>query len=1055
MKRFRLVISSVFFICFSVYSFSQTLIRPSHGNVQVTGRVNTSNPYTYSFAFSGVSIKTAFNGTGISILLKEYGSGTATTTNYCNVIIDGGEPTVLQLSKNQTEYVLASNLPKGNHTVEVFKRTESNVGKIDFLGFKLPEGTVSEEPAPLPTRKIEFIGNSITCGYGNEVSTTSPNNYHFTSANENNYKAWGAITARNVNAQYSCVAYSGRGLMQNNNGSNIGTLPKIYDNIIADSPMPVWNHYNYIPDVVVINLGTNDFAAEVSSAAYTIDSTQFVETYISFIQKLRAYYPNVSVICCVGTMMSDYYPTGGKHWTRIQNYVSSVAQYFNNNGDSKVFYLMLDPQMSPYGEDWHPTVNTHVQMATKLTNFINNTISWDDCKASVTTGNDINLYYEQTPLTISSNSQALENVSYTWYKNGEEMVGETSPTILITDTVGAVGEYIVVRDSAACRYHVDIVLTNTQISVGEVCKWRDNKRAAIALTFDDWSPGHPAIVVPEFNKRGIVGTFNIFTNSVSNWTGIQEAAESGNEIANHSKSHPDLTNISIQSFDSEIRFPDSVINAEITNQTVRTIAYPFGTYNTDIINYLKSMNYVAARGVGGISNYTYNFAPNENDYFNTKVYSLGTTTTIKNFGREVYNVVNGGGMLTFLYHSVNSPTLVDNNYAAVPHSEFQYQLDTIQSYASKVWIGTYSDIITYHRQARSASITQIQAPQTGTWIIELRDTLSNNAVYNYPLTLVLPMNGIPYNSIKQNGVFLPIDSVYNDTIMFKAIPDAGAIELAVSPISVDVQLSATVFTNTNQQQLQCTAVATSIHGIASVEFDCTELQNGILNVPQSSTPNTYSEYCNIMADMQLGYKRVFITVVDNAGNIHKQSVGVHIIHGISVQSAIVSQTPQTITFTIAVSDDTSIESVVGEFKTKQGVKYVPLEYVGENSYAISFLSDEFVVGQSYVRFVITDDSGNIERLNQVFGIEDKSTIAQGDNQTISVFPNPCKNTIYIESLQTIHSIHVYNAQGIQVFKNSNIEAAKADISLQLLPQGVYTIAIETDTEQIVQTIVKR
>jgi hypothetical protein len=54
-------------------------------------------------------------------------------------------------------------------------------------------------------------------------------------------------------------------------------------------------------------------------------------------------------------------------------------------------------------------------------------------------------------------------------------------------------------------------------------------------------------------------------------------------------------------------------------------------------------------------------------------------------------VVNGGGMLTFLYHSVNSPTVIDNNYAAVPEKEFQYQLDTIQAFARKVWVGTYSD----------------------------------------------------------------------------------------------------------------------------------------------------------------------------------------------------------------------------------------------------------------------------------------------------------------------------------------------------------------------------
>lgn len=1054
MKVIHVFFVTGIFCCISLFGISQTLIRPSHNYVQVTGRVDTSNPLKYSFAFPGVSIKTAFSGTGISILLKEYGLGTATTTNYFAVIIDGGEPTVLQLSKNQTEYVLASNLPKGNHTVEVFKRTESNVGKVDFMGFTLPKGTTIIEPAPLPKRKIEFIGNSITCGYGNEISTTTPDKYHFTSANENNYMAWGAVTARKVQAQYSCVAYSGRGLMQNNTGSKTGTLPLIYDNIIADSPSPVWNHYDYIPDVVVINLGTNDFAAEVSSATYKVDSTQFVQTYIAFIQKLRSYYPNASFICCVGTMMSDYYPVGGKHWTRIQNYVSSVAQYFNSQGDSKVYYLMLDPQLSPYGEDWHPTKKTHEQMATKLTNFINTTITWNDCSASVHVGPDINLFYEQTPITISSNSELLDNVTYSWYKNGELLSGENGVSITITDTVGAIGEYVVVRDSAGCKYHDNIILSNNQISVGEVCKWRDNKCAAIALTFDDWSPGHPAIVVPELKKRGMVSTFNVFTNSVSNWTQIQEAANYGNEIANHTKSHPDLTKISLEALDSEIRFPDSVINSRITNQKVRTLAYPFGTFNSDIIAYLKSMNYIAARGVWGISNYSYNFVSNEQDYYNTKVYSLGTNTTIQQFGREVYNVVNGGGMLTFLYHSVNSPTVIDNNYAAVPEKEFQYQLDTIQAFARKVWVGTYSDIITYHRQAKCASITQIQAPHSGTWIIELNDTLSNNQLYKLPLSITLPMNGVSYNSIKQNGQFIPIDSIFNDTIMFKAIPDAGAIELSVLPISVDVQLPITVFTNTLQQQLMCTVVATGNNGIASVEFDFSELHGSKISATQSSLPNTYLGNYTIPAGIELGYKRIYITIVDNAGNIYLHHVGVTIVSGITVEHTSIQQTNSLTTFSIHVTDDSSISSVVGEFVTTQGIQVLPMQYVGENTYSISFAANQLMLGQTVVRFVITDESGNIQRLNKIFVIEDKSSIAHKELIKIQIFPNPCNNVITINSEHVITSVTMYNSQGVLVLKKNVIEGKNVELIVQSLPQGVYSVVVNFDSKQVAQSIVK-
>jgi hypothetical protein len=76
----------------------------------------------------------------------------------------------------------------------------------------------------------------------------------------------------------------------------------------------------------------------------------------------------------------------------------------------------------------------------------------------------------------------LDNVTYSWYKNGELLSGENGVSITITDTVGAIGEYVVVRDSAGCKYHDNIILSINQISVGEVCKRRDNKCAAIALT---------------------------------------------------------------------------------------------------------------------------------------------------------------------------------------------------------------------------------------------------------------------------------------------------------------------------------------------------------------------------------------------------------------------------------------------------------------------------------------------------------------------------------------------------------------------------------------------
>lgn len=429
----------ILFAISSTICFSQTMIQvsPTDTRIQIVGRTNVLNANNVEFAYPGISIKAKFQGTRIDAVLLEGGNGSATSTNYFNVIIDGGNPTRLQLSGTQTVYTLASGLSTGEHTVELFKRTESLVGTVTFQGFRIESTGTLLSPDALPTRKIEFIGNSITCGYGNEVSTTDPNSFHFTSVNENNYKAWGAVAARSLNAQYSCIAYSGRGLYRNNSGATTGTMPLIYDQIIPDNASKIWNSQNYIPQVIVINLGTNDFSAETSNSSYTVDQTTFVNTYVSFIGKLRNYYPQASIICCVGVMMSDGYPAGANQWTRIQNYTKAVRDYMNNQGDSKVYYLKLEPQSSPYGEDWHPTAATDAQMASTLVSFINSNIDWGTCPSVPTVTSPITFTQNDIATALTATGTALK--WYTQETGGTALASAPTPSTL---SIGTTSYYV-------------------------------------------------------------------------------------------------------------------------------------------------------------------------------------------------------------------------------------------------------------------------------------------------------------------------------------------------------------------------------------------------------------------------------------------------------------------------------------------------------------------------------------------------------------------------------------------------------------------------------------
>ena len=341
----------------------------NHPDILYFGRVDCAVPTAPSFAWPGVSIRMQFQGTGVDMMLTD--SGTAGEVNYYDVILDGGAPTDLQMMPGPQTYQLARNLAAGTHTVEIWKRIESapggapDVGKGVFNGFRIPQAGSVLPLAPKPHR-IEFIGDSITCGYGDEVSTTTPANFHYTTAASNAYDAYGAVAARALDAEYMAVAYSGRGMYRNNSTAP-QTIPQLYTLTLPDEASgPTWNISAWTPDVVVINLGTNDFYAAPTNDAL------FQSTYLTFLQTLRGYYPSACIVVTTSPMLSDYYPTNPAtnmvqaSWTDEDTDVKAVVAARNAAGDAKVTVLTIQPQTGPdYGEDYHPTVATHQAMANR------------------------------------------------------------------------------------------------------------------------------------------------------------------------------------------------------------------------------------------------------------------------------------------------------------------------------------------------------------------------------------------------------------------------------------------------------------------------------------------------------------------------------------------------------------------------------------------------------------------------------------------------------------------------------------------------------------------
>ena len=345
------------------------LVPPNHPEIQYFGRVDCSDPAAPAFGFPGVTIRMRFEGDEVGFVLDD--SGTATYPNFYNVVIDDQEPIVVKMEPGENTITAATDLEDTEHTVEIFKRVESNSGKGRgaFLGFRIPEGSEPLHLAPKPYR-LEVVGDSISCGYGNEISVDDPTGYTYTTENSNAYNAWGAIAARDLDAEYLATAYSGRGIYRNYSGGGGETLPEMYLKSIPDGSSAIWDVHQFTPDVLVINLGTNDFSPGLDVDTMDDAQAEFELTYLEFVETLRSYYPQAVFILAVGPMLSDGYPSGYRALTRVRESLEAIVAARAADGDGDVHFLELPQQSAPYGEDWHPTVATHMSMAGDLADLI-------------------------------------------------------------------------------------------------------------------------------------------------------------------------------------------------------------------------------------------------------------------------------------------------------------------------------------------------------------------------------------------------------------------------------------------------------------------------------------------------------------------------------------------------------------------------------------------------------------------------------------------------------------------------------------------------------------
>ena len=282
--------------------------------------------------------------------------------------VDDAEPFKVSLMGEKDSVVtIATALPQGPHTLRLMYIIEGYDLKPDFRGFILDPGCSLLPPPALPERTIEFIGNSITCGYGNEsIVASDPFEYE----TENHYLTYAQLTCRALGARAHVVARSGIGVYRSYGGPKAGTPENVmtteyeYTNLYDRSER--WDFSRYQPQLVCINLGTNDLSTN------NYDVKLLKAAYKQFLQQVRSHNPQAKIVYLCGSMLN------GKELEIARQTLNDVVDEARKQGDQQVYRFDFTPQTGDirFGASWHPSVWQHQKMAGELTAYLRQLMQW-------------------------------------------------------------------------------------------------------------------------------------------------------------------------------------------------------------------------------------------------------------------------------------------------------------------------------------------------------------------------------------------------------------------------------------------------------------------------------------------------------------------------------------------------------------------------------------------------------------------------------------------------------------------------------------------------------
>ena len=320
-------------------------------NIKFIGRTSfcENGAFVY-YSAAGIEFNAKING-DLAIKMKATGIDPSKSGGiYFKVFLNNKFHKKIHITNElETEFVLANDL-HGEYNVKLIRETEFVYGSV-LVSEIIFKGSFLERPKNKELY-IEFIGDSITCGYGllyKGQKTITGNRPSISSAT----MGYAYKTAKSLNADYSLISQSGIsayvGYVREYN------MKEIYPYICKRYSEEKYG-FERKPNIVVINLGTND--AGSNAELYHKPLSEIKQGFTDFLKVIKKHNPTSKIVWCYGMMRNELNDT-------IKEVVAEAGGKENN------LYTFHMPR-SNEGFRWHPNLKGQTNAAKALSEYLKN-----------------------------------------------------------------------------------------------------------------------------------------------------------------------------------------------------------------------------------------------------------------------------------------------------------------------------------------------------------------------------------------------------------------------------------------------------------------------------------------------------------------------------------------------------------------------------------------------------------------------------------------------------------------------------------------------------------